>query len=267
MACTAARKAAGSLADDQTGITLTNVTWSGPIVAEVPAPTVNIVLIPEENGQIAYEIYTDIDNNDKESIIHGQGVASFKPIAKRPNLDIASLQNTMNQGHFSSKDCYDAFKKRGIVYGPGYRGLSAVYIGTNRVLAKLSLPFSVLESRDEYTLHPSLMESALQASIGLIFKSNANAFSDFGMLPSGTPSLLFSVHELEILGTYSSVVWALIVYKYDMEKKDTAPAFDIDLFEETGRIWVKIKGLSYRKGGRTTYFTTFFRRTNEKWIE
>ena len=76
------------------------------------------------------------------------------------------LRVAMDGGLLGADQCYQAFRTMGLDYGPGFQGIEAIYLGGDRVLAKLCLPASVAGSCDPYVLHPSLMDAALQASIG-----------------------------------------------------------------------------------------------------
>ena len=52
-------------------------------------------------------------------------------------------------------------------YGPTHRSVTQLYHSQDQVLAELTLPKSVEDTLKDYTLHPSLMDGALQASLAL----------------------------------------------------------------------------------------------------
>ncbi|MCP5005923.1 MAG: type I polyketide synthase, partial [Planctomycetes bacterium] len=162
MARAAVEKALGEL-EDGMAIHLKNVVWPQPIVIDGSVQKVHIGLFGEESGQIQYEVYTDSDN-EEGAIVHSRGVAEIKEKEETPALDIQNLRSQMNARLLSAEDCYQAFKKMGIEYGEGHRGIREIYQGENQVLAKLSLPYSVHDTLDGYLLHPGLMDSAIQSS-------------------------------------------------------------------------------------------------------
>ena len=207
---TGSGQAAESLAEEQRGIQLKNVVWARYLAVNSHAQEVHIGLFPEENGQIQYEIYTEVENGEEEPVVHSQGLATFCVYDKLPHLDLPALRTTMNKGHLSSNQCYDAFKRMGIDYGYGYQGLESVYVDKNLVLAKLSLPSSVLETQDHFVLHPTLLDSALQASIGMLLIAKTNSSSAFSLQPTVFLSLPFTLEEVEILRRCASSMWALI---------------------------------------------------------
>ena len=228
----------GSLAEDQTGIQLKNVVWARPLVTNGRALAVHIGLFPEENGNVQYEIYTDPEINEEESIIHSQGVATVNAVDKLPILDLAGLRTTMDQRHLSFKQCYDAFKRLGSNCGSRHQGIKELYIGQGQVLAKLSLSSSALETQDHYVLHPSLMDSALQASTALLSYLKTDSYSGY--------SLPLALQELEILGRCTSPMWVWIRYSDSNPPEDTVQKLDIDLCGDQGQICVQMKGFSYR---------------------
>ncbi len=250
MAREAIEQAAGALleklsgAEEQTGIRLKNVVWIRPIIVEKQPHQVHIRLFPEENDEISFEIYSESEpiptpfqegNADAESVVHSQGSAAFDSIAGVPSLDIKALQAQCSQGRLNSSQVYDTFRALGIDYGPRQQGIETVYVGDGQVLAKLSLPVSVAETHNQFVLHPSLMDSALQASIA--FMSGSDVLR---------PILPFALQELEIHRHCPSSVWTLLRYKEGSTVKDNVQQLDIDVSDDKGMICVRMKGVSFR---------------------
>lgn len=127
----------------------------------------------------------------------------------------------------------------GIDYGPAHRGIEAIFREKDYVLAKLSLPSSVLHTQTEFVLHPALMDSTLQATIGLVMGSEEN-------LPVGKPALPFALEELKISEKCTPVMWARISHDGSEETSNGLSKVDIDLCDETGKICVQLKGLLSR---------------------
>jgi polyketide synthase PksN len=123
----------------------------------------------------------------------------------------------------------------GLEYGTGYQGIESVYIGKDQVLAKLSMPNSVSAMKDSFVLHPSIMDSALQASIGLMMGS--------GELKAALP---FALNELEIIEKCTSSMWAFIRFSENSKAGDKLQKLDIDLCDDQGKICVRMKGFSAR---------------------
>ncbi|AJQ29670.1 SDR family NAD(P)-dependent oxidoreductase [Pelosinus fermentans] len=239
----AVEQAAGVLIDEKTQIQLKNVAWVRPIVVGNQPLQVHIRLYPEDNGEIAYEIYSESKKVGAESVVHSQGIAVMSLISEIPILDIKKLQARCSQS-LSSDQFYEAYSAMGIDYGPGHRGIEMAFVGSDQVLAKLSLPSHISDTQEQFVLHPSLMDSALQASIGLMIGSVNTPFS--GSIASRKPALPFALRELEIFGKCSSAMWALVRYGEGSKAGDKVQKLDITLCDETGKICVRMKGFSTR---------------------
>nr|DAC82026.1 TPA_exp: polyketide synthase [Kiritimatiellota bacterium] len=244
MARAAVEEASGFTEEGQTSIQLKNVVWARPIIIGAQSQEVHIGLFPEENGEIAYEIYTASPMDEKSaihnpesaihSIVHSQGVALFASAVQRPKLDLKALQATCTQNVLSADDCYAVFKRMGIDYGPGHQGIEEVYVGEGQVLAKLSLPSSVSDTQDQFILHPSLMDASLQAAVGLMPDIN-----------NPRPVLPFALEEFEVSRPCASSMWVWIRYAQERSAAKFQK-LDLDLCGEDGEVCVKIRGLSTR---------------------
>ncbi|MBT5307418.1 MAG: SDR family NAD(P)-dependent oxidoreductase, partial [Candidatus Scalindua sp.] len=253
---------------------LKNVVWTRPIVIETEGRQasgvpVHIRLFMEENQQIDtevdgsqqihYEIYFNSDPVEQESSICSQGVAVVNggiSCSDQPDyLDLTELQTRLTNGRpgqnsLNPDQCYSSFKAMGIDYGEGYRCIQQLFVGSQQVLAKLSLPSSLLKTQSgngvpysglaPYTLHPSIMDSALQAAIGLAIGSGTT-------LPS-KPAIPFALEALEIIGPCTANMWAWVRKESNSShnKENSVEKLDVDLCDDSGKICVKMRGYCSR---------------------
>ena len=235
MAREAVRQALG---DVTINIQLKSVVWARPIIVDDKPKTVHIGVVPEENGNISYKIYTEEGNTETNVIVHSQGIAvignsQLKSVA---NLDIQTLQLTHNRKELSSAECYEVFSRMGIAYGPGHKGVEKIYVGEDSVLAKLNLPTLVIDSLREFEMHPSLMDSALQTSIGMMLGKETT---------SEKPMLPFALSSLEVFSPCTARMWVFI--KQSQEQINAGvQKLDIKLCDEEGKVCVIMRGFSSR---------------------
>ncbi|MBY0088466.1 non-ribosomal peptide synthetase [Brevibacillus brevis] len=245
MARAAIDQSAGALKAGQNGLTLKNMVWAKPIAVDDQPVDVHIGLQLEDSGEIGYRIYSEHTGNEAKEIVHSQGSAVFHTVDETPTLDLAMLQDACSHSILSGSQCYEFYKAMGMQYGPALQGIVEVHKGTDRVLAKLSLPFAVLGTEEQFVLHPSMMDSALQAAIGLFIgaddKSLANNFDTL------KPILPFALDELEIFSPCARQMWAYIRYSDDSNASDHVQKLDIDLCDEQGNVLVRMKRFSSRK--------------------
>ncbi|TCS93646.1 SDR family NAD(P)-dependent oxidoreductase [Hazenella coriacea] len=237
----AVEKAVGAIENEKV-IRLNDIVWIRPIVIGNQPVEVHIGLYPEDHGEITYEVYSKSEEVDEAKLVHSQGSVVLGSISETLTLDIQALLAECNQTIVTSDQCYTAFKTMGLDYGPGYQGIEKVYVGEDQLLAKISLPTSVRNSQDLFVLHPSLMDSAFHASIGLIVSSMDGIL----LGNEASLSLPFAMQELEIFSACTPTMWSLIRTSKDHRAKDKIRKYDIDLCDENGKICVRMKGASIR---------------------
>ncbi|SDN37848.1 Polyketide synthase dehydratase, partial [Dendrosporobacter quercicolus] len=239
MARAAVEQAAGDLEDDQTGIRLENVLWIRPIIAGEEPIQVHIGLFLDDKGLISFEIYTE--QNNAEPLLHSQGSAVLTKVADIPVIDIKALQAQCNQSVLSPIQCYEAFRSMGLSYGASHQGIEKINLGTGQALAKLFLPSSVSDTQNQFVLHPSVMDAALQTSIGLLMGAeNVNNHHPMKLF------LPFALDKLEIIEKCTAVMWCWVRYSEGSKSGDKMQKVDIDLCDEQGNVCVRLKGFSAR---------------------
>ncbi|NRR01524.1 SDR family NAD(P)-dependent oxidoreductase [Brevibacillus sp. RS1.1] len=244
MARAAAEQATASLTEEPAKIALKNVVWTRPIVVGDQPVQIHIGLVPEENGEITFEIYSNLEAMDAEPVIHSQGSVMLHSVAEKHALNLPSLQAECGLRAFSSEQCYSIFHAIGMEYGSAHQGIDTLYVGEGQVLAKLSLPASVSEMENPFVLHPSLMDSALQASIGLMMVEEETSTADGHS--SRKPSLPFAMEEVDIHNKCTASMWAYVRYSANSSADDKVQKLDIDLCDDQGNVCVRIKGYSMR---------------------
>jgi acyl transferase domain-containing protein len=128
----------------------------------------------------------------------------------------------------------------GLDYGPAHQGITVIHLGDKQVLAQLRLPEVVETDQHKYVLHPSLMDSALQASIGLIVDLNHVLTK---------PYLPFAVESLRVISACAKEMFACARYSKDSKPGDKTLKVDIDLCDERGNVCVQMQGFAFRVPG------------------
>jgi polyketide synthase PksL len=211
---------------------LRNIVWAQPVVVS-EKKQVSIVLTANDAGDVDYEIYSQ--DAEQESV-HCQGCAIWSRQPAPAKLDIEQLKFQMARGHLAPDSVYAACARMGLVYGPAFQGIAAIYRGSNQVLAQLRLPSMVDDKLGNYVLHPSLMDGALQAAVGLVDSS----------AETSTPLLPFSLDSLRIVSRCGPEMVAWVRYAPASQPADNVVKLDIDLCDERGNVCVQMHGLSSR---------------------
>jgi acyl transferase domain-containing protein/non-ribosomal peptide synthetase component F/SAM-dependent methyltransferase len=237
MARAALAEATRTLPEGTAGIRLQNIVWLRPLAVGEGPVQVHIGLYPEENGAIAFKIYSMTAADPREPLIYVQGRAVLQERTAAPVHDLPAVRVQCSQSRLSSVQCYEAFQRGGIEYGPALRGIETLEAGDGKVLARLALPSIPDAPPDQFVLHPALLDSALQATSGLTPPDSAAA---------AQPALPFALDFLEIYGDCAAVRWALAGYDEDGPPGDVSRKINIDLCDAQGQVIVRMTGLTIR---------------------
>ncbi|MFT4400843.1 SDR family NAD(P)-dependent oxidoreductase [Bacillus sp. SW14] len=235
------RAAVEKAAGDQfpTGFRLRNIVWVRPFAFTEQQKDIHIRLYPEKNGEVAFEICQEPESAEKAPVVYGQGNAVLCEVDEPPVINIEELKANDNEQILSPSDCYEAYAEMGIHYGDSHRAIDSIYAGKNGVLAKLTMPLVISGTQDHYVLHPSMIDSAFQASIGLRLGHITSLAGRKAMLP-------FAIQDVQIFKGCEISMWARITYSEGSAAGDRMQKLDIDLCNEEGQVCVRMKGYSAR---------------------
>ncbi|MFS0873156.1 SDR family NAD(P)-dependent oxidoreductase [Paenibacillus xylanilyticus] len=217
-----------------------HVGFASPILAGNGSVEIQVRLRMEEADVVSFEV-----RDGRGAVVHSQGRTRCLGKVDSPIVDLANLQTACTQNRISASELYELFRQAGLDYGPAHQGIESLSIGTGQVLAKLSLPDCVADTESHYVLHPSLMDAALQAAIGLILGTM-----------SFKPLVPFALEEVEIYGPCTPSMWAVVRRSEGSTAEDKVQKFDVDTCDENGQVRVRLKGYTSRvledgAGGRT----------------
>jgi acyl transferase domain-containing protein/SAM-dependent methyltransferase/acyl carrier protein len=235
-------RAAGEMASQQAVTQLSDIVWTQPLKVKGPSQEVQISLYPASNGagknKITFEISAPSEAGRRS--VHSRGniiVGTVKEFDRPARLNIAAIQAhcpTVMPG----ADCYRYFYEQGISYGRGFQGIEFINANTNEALARLCLPGTAKDQREELLpplggwegnckLQLGLMDAALQATLGLGLKRAAPG-----------PYLPFAVQQVEIYGTLPEQAYAYARYSAGTAPQAGVVKYDVALADEQGEIVV-----------------------------
>lgn len=217
-------------------VQLTQIVWIRPYLAvgQEGLSPVRIKLLPQSPAVIRFEICSQTPDGETQMHCQGKVLVLDAPAADTPRLDLSSALAEHQESVMDKAECYRAFRQLGIDYGVGHQGIERLHIAEGRVLARLTLPETLSETLGEYVLHPSLLDSALQATLGLSRDHRL-----------GLP---FELASMEILQRCTSSMWACIAYDNAGETAPRAKVqkLAVDLYDDAGRLCVRLQGFSAR---------------------
>jgi acyl transferase domain-containing protein/thioesterase domain-containing protein/acyl carrier protein len=225
-------------------VELRNVVWMRPIAGQFPR-AVEIRLYPSGELHTRFEITTPLDSPAQNATTHCQGAAMLLPRGGSEFVNLAKVRLETSSQEVSADRIYEAYRGGGVAYGPFFRCLDSIRIGDGQVLARLldSSPDETEENAaaQSYSLPPGLMDSALQAMIGLLANGDRS-----GTSTAGSAFLPFGLERLTVQGPARKSVWAWLRAAEANRGKEGLQKVDIDLCSDAGEVLVSWRGFSNR---------------------
>jgi polyketide synthase PksN len=208
---------------------LRDVVWARPVVVGDAGLDLELDLQPIAEGDMRFELHGTATNGDR--ILHASGQVAATELPPIPPLPLQDLLRTCRPSR-PVQDDYAAFAAMGLAYGPAHQALQKIHRGDRLVVAELALPGCVRDTAAAYSLHPSLFDGALQASIGLTSDTSATK-----------PLLPFALDELQLLGPCPPRPFCVVELATQSEEQRR---LDIKLCDEQGNVWASLTGFAAR---------------------
>lgn len=216
---------------------LRQVVWMAPLVVEAPV-RITCELSRLGEGSLRAEIFSTPENGER--LLHAQMRIAANLEANALSVDLDSLRGKPAT-RLGAGEVYAGFDAMGLVYGQGHRAITDLAVTREastggEVLARLELPGSLETGFGDFGLHPSLLDGALQAAIGLALDASGKA-PEAAALP-------FSVEGVKIFGACEKHMWAHV--RQQAGSGSGLRKMDIDLIDEQGRIRLSLQGFTTR---------------------
>lgn len=243
-----------------TRLRLSQVVLMRPFGVDGDKAQVYIRLRPQTDSRISFEVYHP-GVGIKEPVVYSQGRVELLPGEAAPVLDLLLLQTRCHEAPLTAEQWYQTLQRTGFDFGPAHQGIQQVYLGQGQALARLALPASVWDTQDDFVLHPSVLDSALQASVALM--AGVTEHPQAGLAaPTGEVSvggfLPFAFEDIEILGRSPTTAWALIrTHEGPVSHAQGVRKLDIDLCGDDGKVCVRMRGVTLKSfvGGPPSLYT------------
>ncbi len=211
--------AAGSLfSSPSSSIVLTDIVWVKPLVLAENSTcmaTLNAVVIGEK---ISFEISVD-------STIHMQGNLQFSENS-HPAMEycnVSEIKKSCRQ-ELTREKIYQNFKTISLQYGTTFQVIETCWVGEQQALSRLC--FNDL-TEDTYTLHPAILDGALQTAMQLF---------------TSTTQLPFSIGNIDILHAEKIHSVEFVHIKLTAEDR-----LQITLLNHEGLVCLKMHDVCFRK--------------------
>jgi polyketide synthase PksN len=209
---------------------------------------VQIALELQENEEVVFTIRSQVHGTEDEGPVHSLGRAeAYMGKEVVSHVDLAAVQARCQHLSLEAPECYQRYRECGMRYGPAMQGIEQLRVGEGEVLARLHLPMVVAQThadRDKpspYVLHPSLLDSALQACIGFLLEPGEQQ----------ELQVPFALDEVLIVREIPAQSWAWVRRRSSRLPTGAVGSlpisvFDLDICDDEGRVAVRLRGLNTR---------------------
>ncbi|MGO4426723.1 polyketide synthase dehydratase domain-containing protein, partial [Streptomyces sp. MCAF7] len=213
-------------------VRLHDVVWLRPATCGPDGLELRVSIEPLPDGRWEYTI--DRIDGDGAHTVCSTGRASTADVGDRTVPTLDDLRVACAERVISGTEVYDLYARVGMDYGPTQRSVATLHVGRDELgspqaLAELRLP-AAAEPLDRYLLHPSILDGALQATIGLPLAAP---------LPDGLPAdpaLPFAVREVAAWAATPATAYAWIRHQPGSGPAAPSARLDVTVFDGQGRV-------------------------------
>lgn len=233
------------LAGEESEVHFEGLTWIKPVVMKNGLTEIYVELYLQDSGDIVFEIYHRASGRITDALLSCSGKAVVYSVTHPKVINIQEIMAGMSKIRIMPQQYYEAYERADISYGEVHKGLEELYMGSDQVLAKLSLPSSVSDALEGYIMHPSLIVLAFQAAAA------GFAFDDSGEMPVEMEDkiknvLPAAIENVEIYRKLPITFWACI--QRDRNQQDsTGLKFDMNLCDNAGTVCIRLEGVTLKK--------------------
>jgi polyketide synthase PksN len=181
---------------------------------------------------------TSTTDPNENHAVYVQGIIDYKDpdlLIHPDNLDLIAIKNTCTE-HETHESIYSYFKALGLNYGPGFQLIREFSTTGKEALAKIELPQEIETNFSQCILHPSILDSALQVTMGILkYQSSENKYL----------SLPFSMGQIEI---FEKIPASCFVYAKILPESEYSPfpKFMVQIVDKNGKVLIHIKDFIMR---------------------
>ncbi|WP_052830500.1 SDR family NAD(P)-dependent oxidoreductase [Gynuella sunshinyii] len=218
---------------DQPLHALYDIQWLRPVVVAAEPVDVRIVVTADEYG-LGFEIFSQ---QGEQSLLCCRGGYGFMPVASEArerlqaqldlavlsaeSVPVASLRNEMQS--LSLTRVNDYFAALGFQLGERFKPFRQLHFNATGALAELTLPAAVADTREDYQLHPAIMDAVLRTSLLI----GGDAYQ-----PAGIP-VPVSMGRLQLLAPLPAQLLVWVTARSE-DRKDIQQSYDIHICDVDG---------------------------------
>ncbi len=248
MACAAFRHALPQQNDTQSSIELRNLFFVRPFIADGELSTLGLKLFadvpPDDLPQVKTYVNFDVVSGFERAVVDTNCHGTVYELAHSAP-DVSSLHISQDLDNYSAEEAYAFLKTLNFDYGDTHQSIVTLKTDGSNIFAELALPSALINSHQDYLLHPSLVDGALQAVVAIQ--------AGLGRESTGKTFLPFAIDAISVYKPLAISSIARISASANSKRTETSNfRFDIDFFnlidnEPEPIPCVSVRGLNCRE--------------------
>jgi acyl transferase domain-containing protein/NADPH:quinone reductase-like Zn-dependent oxidoreductase/ubiquinone/menaquinone biosynthesis C-methylase UbiE/NADP-dependent 3-hydroxy acid dehydrogenase YdfG/acyl carrier protein len=142
--------------------------------------------------------------------------------------------------YVAKDDCYRALDQLGLQYGPAFRGIDGMWIGSGEALGRFAAPEDLARldgSPEDYHIQPAVLDSCFQVILGTLpHRGKYLGHAGGVFLPVG-------MRRLQVFAPLRRSGWSHVRL---VQHDDSSLTADIDVIDNDGTRMIEVKGLQCR---------------------
>ncbi|WP_187413120.1 SDR family NAD(P)-dependent oxidoreductase, partial [Streptomyces sp. WAC01526] len=196
-------------------------------------------------GDDGAELRVDLDGDAFRVLRDGSAVHARGRIAAPGSpvpAPLDALRARCGRRTLSRSQCREALDAVGIRHGDRLRAIETLAVGDGEVLARLVLPDGARDGA--FALHPTMLDSAVQAVVGLYGDATGTLDEQ-----RGAPALPFALDAADLFAPTTERMWAHLRHTegYAPSADRDVTKVDIDLYDDNGRLSASLRGYAFRR--------------------
>lgn len=209
---------------------------------------VQIHLQPMEQGEFSFKLY--VENHEDNWNLLTTGVIRRAEQEQPEVLQLETLRTSLPE-QIPGSAFYDLQNQvDGVNFGPAFQGIQQLWRRDGEALAQVQLPDDVASEADLYTIHPALLDAALQPlSAALPAKRRS-----FVYLPVQTS-------RLRLFAPLPTKIWSHVIFA-ESGSTDSVTC-QVRVVDDAGRLLLEITGLVLQRVNPTALHRAFQRQISD----
>ena len=212
---------------DAAAVQLNSVNFSMPLVVP-PEEYREVAITAPPMHQPGKFIITSAGSG--QAYEHAQGQIGREASPGCASLDLHAIASRCSKV-IVPRDYYALYRQAGLNYGPYLRVLAHVYFNTTEALAELALADRYHHEKQQFLLHPAIMDGAIQS---------------VGVLSAGRPlplHLPFYIESMDIIAPLAPRCFCYTLLRENSQPKIRVLKHDVMITDVNGVVQVKITNL------------------------